>query len=375
MTQPEAIPAPGPVDRLWRFYEQNERTVDIAFFAGGFLFDVFTLSRVDAWVSITQQVVYLLAAAAILLHIFFDEGNPARQLDTMFALKRWYFEYRPAVVHFLLGALLSVYTLFFFKSSSLLVSFAFLLLLVLALVVNESKRFKRLGLPFKFALLSVCLLSFSAIIVPVVIGSIGMIVFLVSMLVGSVPVALIYRRIRIHAPERSVQASQQIFVPFGLVLMGFLTLYLFRLIPPVPLSIPFMGVYHGVERTEAGYRLTHAPASWRFWRRGDQYFAAQPGDRIYVFFRIFSPARFSDQVTMRWYWKPQDGRWSLQDAIPIAIVGGREQGFRGYGFKSNYQSGDWKVEVETTDGREIGRIHFLVEKLPEGPRVFETSVQ
>ena len=164
-------------------------------------------------------------------------------------------------------------------------------------------------------------------------------------------------------------------VPFGLVLIGFLTLYLFRLIPPVPLSIPFMGVYHGVERTEAGYRLTHEPGSWRFWRRGDQHFEAQPGDRIYVFFRIFSPARFSDQVTMRWYWKPEGKRWELQDSIPIDIVGGREQGFRGYGFKSNYQPGDWKVEVETTDGREIGRIYFVVESVPEGPRVLETSVQ
>ena len=288
--QPEATPAPGPIDRLWRYYEQHEHAVDIAFFAGGFLFDVFTLSRVDAWLFVVQQVLYLAAAAAILLHIFFDEGKPARRLEAMPRIKRWYFEYRAAAVHFLLGGLLSVYTLFFFKSSSLLVSFAFLLFLVLVLVVNESKLFKRLGLPFKFALLGVCLLSFSAIVVPVVIGSIGVVVFLLSMLVGCIPVAIIQRRIRIHAPERSLQASRQIVVPFGLVLIGFLTLYLFRLIPPVPLSIPFIGVYHGVERNEAGYRLTHEPGSWRFWRRGDQHFEAQPGDRIYVFFRIFSPA-------------------------------------------------------------------------------------
>ena len=375
MTQPETTPAPAPIDRLWRYYEQHEHAVDIVFFAGGFLFDVFTLSRVDSWLNIVQQVLYLAAAAAILLHIFFDEGKPARRLEGMPKIKRWYFEYRTAAVHFLLGGLLSVYTLFFFKSSSVLVSFAFLLFLVLVLVVNESKHFKRLGLPFKFALLGVCLLSFSAILVPVVIGSIGVVVFLLSMLVGCIPVALIYRRIRIHAPERSLQARRQIVVPFGLVLIGFLTLYLFRLIPPVPLSIPFMGVYHGVERTEAGYRLTYEAGSWQLWRRGDQYFAAQPDDRIYVFFRIFSPARFSDQVTMRWYWKPEGKHWELQDSIPIDIVGGREQGFRGYGFKSNYQPGDWKVEVETTDGREIGRIYFVVESVPEGPRVLVTSLQ
>jgi hypothetical protein len=364
----------APVDRLRGFYEQNERAVDIAFFVGGFLFDLFTLSRVDAWVSIAQQVIYLLIAGAILLHIFFDEGKPPRQLKGMPAIKRWYFEYRQAAVHFLLGALLSVYTLFFFKSSSLLVSFGFLLFLVLVLLVNESKRFKQRGLPFKFALLGICLLSFSAILVPVLIGSMGVAVFLLSMLVGSVPVALVQRRIRIHAPQRTVQASRQIVVPFGLVLIGFLTLYGFRLIPPVPLSIPFMAVYHGVEKSEAGYRLTRV-ATWRFWQRGDAYFEAQPGDRLFVFFRIFSPARFSDQVTMLWYWKPHAGRWELQDRIPIGIVGGREEGFRGYGVKANYQPGDWKVEVETTDGREIGRTYFEVVRVPEGPRVLKTSVQ
>jgi hypothetical protein len=375
MTQAGPSSAPRPVDRLWRFYAEHERAVDIAFFVGGFLFDVFTLSRVDAWLSVVQQLIYLVLAGAILLHIFFDEGRPPRALEGMPAPRRWYFEYRNAAVHFLLGALLSVYTLFFFKSSSLFVSFAFLLFLVLVLVLNESQRFKRLGLSFKFALLGVCLLSFSAILVPVVIGSIGTVVFLLSMLVGAVPVALIHRRIRIHAPARSVQAARQIVGPFGLVLVGFLTLYLFRLIPPVPLSIPFMAVYHGVEKTAEGYRLTQTAGSWRFWRRGDAYYEAQPGDRLFVFFRIFSPARFSDEVNMLWYWKPPGGRWTLQDRIPIAIVGGRDEGFRGYGVKSNYQPGDWKVAVETTDGREIGRTYFVVRSVPEGPRVLKTSVQ
>jgi hypothetical protein len=100
---PEATPAPRPIGRLLRFYEQNERTVDITFFAGGFLFDVFTLTRVDAWLGVAQQVVYLFVTGTILLHIFFDEGKPPRRLEGMPALKRWYFEYRMAAVHFLLG--------------------------------------------------------------------------------------------------------------------------------------------------------------------------------------------------------------------------------------------------------------------------------
>jgi hypothetical protein len=375
MTQPEALPAPGVVHRLRQYYEAHERSVDIAFFVGGFLFDVITLSRVDSWLSIGQQIFYLAAVALILMHMFFDQGKQLPDIDTMKGVKGWYYRYRAAILHFILGALLSLYTLFFFKSSSLLVSFAFLGMLVLLLLANESKRFKALGLPFKFALLSLCFLSFAAIVVPVLIGSIGIVVFLLSMLIGTVPVIVIARWIRMRVPDRSVQARRQILVPFGLVLSAFLILYLFKLIPPVPLSIPFIGVYHAVEKTDEGYRLSHQRRLWRFWHHGDQRFIAQPGDKIYVFFRVFSPARFSDQVTMHWYWKDERRGWQLQDSIPIAIVGGREQGFRGYGVKSNYQAGDWKVQVETTDGREIGRVYFDLTNAPLAPRSFITILQ
>ena len=375
MTRPEAIPTASPLQRLRLYYEHNERRVDIAFFVGGFVFDVLTLSRVDAWFNIAQQIVYLIAIGAVLLQMFFEEGRPPRELDKMGAVKHSYYEYRVPIIHFLLGSLLSVYTLFFFKSSSLLVSFAFLTILVVLLLANESRRFKALGLTFKFGLLSMCLLSFTAILVPVLIGSIGMIVFLVSMLIGSVPVAVLNRRIRIHAPQRVQQARAQIVVPFGLVLIVFLTLYLLRLIPPVPLSIPYIGVYHAVEKTDKIYRLSHERAAWRFWHNGDQRFRAQPGDKIYVFFRVFSPARFSDEVTMRWYWKDPARGWKLHDSIPIQITGGREQGFRGYGVKSNHQPGDWKVEVETTDGREIGRIYFDLQNVAQAPRTFRIQIQ
>jgi len=71
-------------------------------------------------------------------------------------------------------------------------------------------------------------------------------------------------------------------------------------------------------------------------------------------------------VLMGWYryeGGPKGRGWVLQDTIPIKIVGGREEGFRGYGVKTNYQPGKWKVEVETTDRREIGRIYFSVESV------------
>ncbi|MGH8680134.1 MAG: DUF2914 domain-containing protein [Burkholderiales bacterium] len=377
MTQPDAIPAaPAGIDRLRFYYERNERRIAVVAFAVGFLFDVLTFGRVDSWLAIGQQVLYLAVITTALTQMFLEQGRPPLELGTMSAVRRWYYQGRTALVHFLFGSLLNLYTIYFFKSSSLLVSFSFLAFLVLVLVANETRRFKSLGLPFKFALLGLCGLSFVAHVVPIFVGSIGVAVFLLSMLLGALPLVGLGWGIRAFAPGLFQRARRQILVPAGAVLLGFLTLYLVKVIPPVPLSIPFIGVYHAVERTDEGYRLSHERPLWRIWHNGDQDFRAQPGDRVYVFFRIFSPTRFSDQVLMRWYHRSDGARgWSLTDSIPIGIVGGREQGFRGYGVKSNHQPGDWKVQVETTDGREIGRVYFRLESAPEAPRSFVVELQ
>jgi DUF2914 family protein len=347
-----------------RYYGENERQVAVAFFVAGFVFDIFTTGRIDSWLTIGQQLAYLAIVTLALTQLLLEEGQPPRDFAAMRALQRWYFKYRSAILHFLLGALLSLYAIFFFKSSSLFASFGFLAVLVTLLIANEWERFRKLGLPFKFALLALCWLSFAAYLVPIVAGSMGTTVFLFSMLVGCLPLAITASRVK--------PVMRQILTPLGCVLLGFLTLYFFRVIPPVPLSIPFIGIYHGVERTQQTFLLTHERPWWRFWHNGDQDFTARPGDRVYVYFRVFSPTNFSDQVLLRWYRRTP--AWTLQDTIPIRISGGREAGFRGYGFKTNYEDGRWKVQVETTDGREIGRVYFDLAKAPAGARSFDLDV-
>jgi len=374
MPQPEAIPAsPSAILRLKLYYEKHESRVAALFFAGGFVFDMLTVERVDSWLTIGQQALYLVVVTAVLTQMFLDADRPPPAPESLSALGRWYRRYRTAIMSFFLGTLLNLYTIFFFKSSSLLVSFSFMFVLVFLLLLNEFNRFKWLGLSFKFALLSLCGLSFCASVVPVFYGQVGVGVFLLSMGVGCLPMVALAACIGHWASEHFPRVRNQILVPFGLVLIVFLTGYLFRVIPPVPLSIPFIGVYHAVERTQDHYRLSHERPPWRFWHNGDQEFRAQPGDRVFVFFRIFSPTRFSDEVRVNWYWKGRG--WVLQDSIPIKIVGGRAEGFRGYGFKSNYKPGAWKVQVETTDGREIGRVYFDLAAVPASPRSFEIDVE
>ena len=135
MTQPEVPAAPATAfERLRLRFAQNEREVVVAFFAGGFIFDIFTVGRVDSWVTIAQQTLYLAAVTAVLLHMLLEQGAPPVELAGQPRLVHWYYEYRSAAIHFALGALMNLYAIFFFKSSSLLVSFGFLAAVILGMI-------------------------------------------------------------------------------------------------------------------------------------------------------------------------------------------------------------------------------------------------
>ena len=55
------------------------------------------------------------------------------------------------------------------------------------------------------------------------------------------------------------------------------------------------------------------------------------------------------------------------DKVPVTIKGGREEGFRAFTFKSNFDAGEWKILVETSSGAEISRLYFDVVKVAQAP--------
>ena len=142
----------------------------------------------------------------------------------------------------------------FFKSSSLIVSFVFMVFMILLLVVNESHRFKKSGLTFKFGLLSLCFLCYFAYVTPIFAGSIGMMVFFLSMFVGTLPLVFAGWWIQIYRPTLFEKAKRQILVPFGIVLLSFLSLY-GQIDPP---RATFNSVYRRVSHLGAGSRRLQA---------------------------------------------------------------------------------------------------------------------
>lgn len=343
--------------RLAEFYEAHETRVDIGFFLGGIIFDILTLAAVDDAFSVLQQALYLAVIGTVLI-LDFQESRGRFQIGDRLR-KAW--EFRGPLLHFLLGSLLSLYSLFFLKSSSFVSSFVFILFLVAVMVANELKVVQKSQIDLKTGLFFICLFCFFSILLPVLLGFVGWIPFLGALGLTGLSGWLI--RLRLAREPSDDPAFRRVWmIPNAFVLAGFLFFYLLGWIPPVPLALSEIGVYHRVEKSGGDYLLSHENPWWKFWRTGDQDFRAEPGDRLSIFVSVFSPARFRDSVILHWMYKdPREG-WKTTDRIPLAVTGGREGGYRGFAHKQNYQAGRWRVKVETTDGREIGRISFNVEK-------------
>jgi hypothetical protein len=270
-------------------------------------------------------------------------------------LKVW--KYREALLHFVLGTLLNVYTIFYFKSGSFMSSIFFLLLLALLLFLNEARPARIPKHALRNALFGLCLISYMNIVVSIAVGSVGSMVFSLAICAASALHFLYTLLLRSRLPARRVLL--EIKLPFVAIASVYVLLYAFKVLPPVPLSMKYMGIYRDVAKDNGDYRLAFHSTGWKFWERGEEIFEARPGDKVVCFVQVFSPTRFRDQLFVRWQLKGSKG-WQSWDAIPIEITGGREEGFRGYTTKTNYQAGFWRVAVETADGREVGRIDFQI---------------
>ncbi len=345
-------------DKALKFYSQNETKVDLGFFLGGFVFDVFTLSSIDDSFGIIQQTLYL----SILLCLFGSEFLIESKVLTIPKSLEKMWDSRSFITHFLLGSLLSIYSLFFLKSASAFVGILFVVVLMLVMVLNELKFVQSRGVDTKFALFILALLCFMTTLSPVVFGYIGFFPFFCALILTAGIVAGFWHLLK---KKVSVDANleKRILAPSALVLGLFFVFYVLGWIPPVPLAVEEIGVYHRIEKVDGNYKLFHERAWWKFWQNADEDFSSQPNDRVFVFARIYSPARFSDQVILHWQLFDTNQGWMTSDKIPMSISGGREGGYRGHAFKSNYVEGDWRVLVETNDGREIGRVKFNITKV------------
>lgn len=343
------------LERVKVFYNEHEPACTAGFFVAGFLFDVLAVGRIDRLHNIIHQATYL-SLCAFLTGLELRESHggfvPPARLATA-----W--RYHVGATHFMLGTLLNIYTLFYFKSASLGTSLLFLVALASIIAVNELKPFKDSGTLLRMSLFSLCLVSYFTYLIPTLMGYIGVAPFLGSIAGASACAAAITWWLYARLPGHRAVVRSHVVYPFAAVAGLFVILYFAKVIPPVPLALSEIGIYHNVTRQNDRFELTSTRPRWLFWERGDQVFLARPGDAVFCWVVVFAPTHFSERLAVRWRYREKGG-WGQADDIPLAITGGRDFGWRAYTVKANYKPGRWRVEVVTSDGRELGRINMTI---------------
>ncbi len=359
---------------MWKEYlKKHQAHLQAMFFIAGFLFDLLTLSRVDDALTLFLQTLYL----TLLLFLLFVDIGRTYFNERMTRFEKYLGPIRPyqdEAFHFLLGALLSAYTIFYFKSASLANSFIFMFIMAALLVLNEWPLLKRQGLMIRIALLTLCLFSWCLFTTSIIFKSSGPGIFIFSFILCSSFITFLTRLVKRKTEWKPLLTSMV--APSSIVMLIMLVLFVFKLIPPVPLALKHIGIYHSVERENGNYRLSFQRPWWKFWHRGDQHFVSRPGDKIYVFTRVFAPGGFEEEVILNWnVWDERRG-WQSSDKIALKTTGGREEGYRGFTYKSFYTPGKWLIKVQNRHELEIGRIYFTVvnDHETESHRVFHSEI-
>lgn len=353
--------------------KSNQHHLLSASFFVGFIIDNLTLSRVDSQIDniILATYMVLMMASTLVLYAALATKLPERIVP-------FCRDYMPYVMQFAFGGVLSGMLIFYSRSGSWESSWPFLAIIVGVIAGNEllSRRAERLV--FNLSVLFVALFSYMALVIPVLIGRMGEVVFVISSIFAlgifvvfvQALIAIVPNFIRLHI--------RNIVFAIGGIFFTMQFLYFANLIPPIPLSLKDIGIYHKVERTKDDkYLLTYERQPWwQFWNRQKNTFTPTEGAFPYCYSSVFAPTKLSTAIVHEWQQYNEVAKeWQSQSTVSFPIAGGRAEGYRGYSYKKTYEPGKWRCLVRTERGQTIGYASFIIHETSSAPLDLETVMK
>ncbi len=346
--------------KLFAWIQKNERHISTVVFFGGTTTDILTLSKVSISYGILLLGIYTGVAmiASVAEHYLYiheeTEGPFLRGLRLILAF----------VAEFLIGCLLSGLLVFYSRSAAINVSWPFVLLLLAVLFGNEFMRDYKERLAFRSTLLFFTIYAYVVFTLPTLLHRIDPDSFLESSFVAT-GIFLVFLGALAYAGWKRLKESMwEIIVGVAAVLALVNGSYFMGIIPPLPLSLVDVGVYHGITHTSQGYEVQAETSTHHWWDAAEIEPASVhlvPGESLSVFSSIFAPTTFSSAVIHRWDWyNPATRKWETRAEIAFGISGGRDGGYRGYSTLSNIAPGYYRVSIQTLTGQVIGRVYFNV---------------
>lgn len=359
--------------RIVKFWRRYEHHIGVGALAVGFTFDLFLAKRPDSVLDNALLLTYLFVAGAfiIILNLRETHRKESTSAEPLFLL---------LILQFCFGGLASNLLVLYGHSGTLAGSALFLGLLVSLVFGNEYLRNRYTLLRFNIAVYYFLLLTYCIIAVPTFIfHSVGTLVFIMSGAISLGTIAVYLGLLYAAVLRKTGRGLYDVSILVATIFCLFNGLYFLDIIPPVPLSLKNIGVYHTVlKESGGGYFATYEPTEWYvFWRDTSATFtvsAQDGGNTASCFSSVFAPSDLSTAIYHRWEeFDPRAGQWQTMSRISFPISGGRSAGYEGYTIKT-VTPGQWRCDVESASGALIGRVSFDVVSAPVPPPLSQTTL-
>ena len=336
--------------RVINFIKKHKRHLPALALVLGLIWDSLTLGRPDELYGNIVLLSYLIIAGFSIMLM-------ARRELLKKEPKLWL----SLIIQFSFGNLAGGLLVLYIGSATLVGNWPFLLILLGLLVGNEifKTRYKRLC--FNTVVYYLLILLYSILIVPVLFRSIAPWTFLVSAALSLVVISLFLFFLRYVADDVLAQSKKILRSSIVLLLVIFGTLYYSNLIPPVPLAVRDIGIFHSIKRTGGGYAVTYEKQPWyKFLKKSDTTIYLLNSNTASCFSAIFAPSELDVSIFHVWeLFDTGSKEWVERGRFDFPIVGGRIAGYRGYSEKT-VSEGMWRCSVETKRGALLGRVAVTV---------------
>jgi hypothetical protein len=333
------------------FAERYERHIGVGALLFGFVFDTLTLGRPDQLFGNVILTTYLLISAGCILYLTLVARRT--EVPPILAL---------ILLQFCFGNLAGGLLVLYGQSGTFEGSLLFFIVLGAFILGNEMLRQRYARLNFNISAWFFLLLAYLALVVPILIGRLGTLVFLFSGLLSVAIVAGLLFLLYKLSPPSFEGMKRKLALYLGSVFVAYNALYFLNIIPPVPLSLQAIGIYHSVTRSGGEYLVEYEKPRWyEFFRSTHRTYSYLPGKPAYCFSAVFAPSGLSTPISHRWErYDEGAGKWQTSTLLSFSINGGRDNGYRGYSQKYGLSPGKWRCSVETARGALIGRTTFKV---------------
>ncbi len=356
-------------ERIKDWYEKYERYLIPGSLLFGIITDFILFQQINIGLAFFILTFHIALSGSVIAYIHLYDNGIFR---TSGKFRRYLRLFSPLIIQYSFGALLSGFFIFYWFSGVFSASWPFIVIIIFLMVSNDLLKKYYLRLPVQIGVYFFLVFSYCVLVLPFLLRSMSVWIFILSGALSLIIIYLYVRALKSRIPRIGYNIRLISSLIIG-VFVGMNFLYFANIIPPIPLSLRDIGVYHSIERVGENYHILAEERS--FWERVTfrrSVSIADDAGRLYIFSAVFAPIRLDTEIVHNWQrYSEESGKWLSVSRIQYPIFGGRDGGYRGYTISSKVIPGRWRVNVETLRGQIIGRVAFRVDRVDEMPELYE----